>query len=330
MSSIVQQVAPVDLESQVTYQAYNPSSLTGTVTFETALQWPFELESGSVASLPAGISLLDLQDVTPAGSCDSVDGSVCLQTFTFHVTPTNSCQLTGDYVVNFQVTCRGSAQCPITASDSAAALTFSITSTDFCAVVGTEASVNATLASYSDSALQSPLASFVVGQTGYFKISVFSAQIPLSHVQLGSVVVSQGAASATLSNTEIAQVENSVSSASFALFFNSSLFTVPSDGSLTYGITVTVDLTFADSRKRTVTSTQSLQSFSSAQTQVQLYAPGSSPSKDTGSKGSQSRNTVIGAAVGGAVGLAAVGGLALLSAKYWKARKLAPVHSTAL
>jgi len=283
ISTNVQVVAPVNMYSAVTQQSYSPSSGTGTISFATSLEWPFSVQGGSIASVPTGLTVSgSLTETTLNGDCTTAGNSTCYQSFTYEILPGNVCQLTGAYVIDFTVVCRGTQECPLDINTDSAVLTLTLQSADFCATLRTGVTVTAQLSSYEDSAHTASKSAFLIDQTGYFSVLASSPQANISQTEFLSISFSQGdtvttlyTSTAGISNAAVlSAVSNGANSATFAIDFLASLFVVPTDQSLQYGFTVEIQLSFLDNsakKKRTIYAQQSTTS-STATSQVSLEA----------------------------------------------------------
>jgi len=264
VSTSVTVFSPVALESEVIEQAYYADSVSGVVAFDTSLQWPYVLEFGNVTSAPSGIIASAITEITANGACPGTNGSSCLQTFSFTLAPNGSCTLTGTYIASFIVTCRGpSAQCPLAGTVTSASVSFALSSTNFCAVVTNIVGVSSTLTAYSNSAEVLVKTAWVQDTSAFFVVAVTSSA-PLSLTALQSVSVLSGAntlATYTITGAQgaglVSNVTNNAASTSFVLFFSSSLFTVPVDGSATFSIQATAGLTYSQNSKRGITNIKS-------------------------------------------------------------------------
>jgi len=295
-------VAPVNMFSAVTDQAYSPTTNRGSVSFATSLEWPFTLTAGTLASLPAGLALFGaLTETTGAGDCSNTSvNSTCFQEFTFQITPGLVCQLTGIYVIDFTITCRGGlgAACPLDSATDSAVLTLSLQSSDFCAAVQTGITATAQMNTYQDSAHTISKTAFLIDQTGFFLVQVSSTEAAISETVISSISVTISGTPTSLytstggiADAALTAVDNMASSASFAVDFTSGLFVVPTDQELLYSFTVEIGVVFEGNTKRTV--------FAGATTanthaSSQVFLQGSTSSQTTtASQGSGATSTSI-------------------------------------
>jgi len=294
VSGTVQVDAPVSFFTAILNQTFIPSTGLGFIAFATDLVWPYTLTLGTVEALPSGLTLSgSLNDITAAGDCTAVNGTDCFQQYSFELDPGSVCVLTGIYEIDFTMTCRGSAPCPIDTSSSNAKITLSLSSSDFCASLSTTVGASGTISTFQDEARTTPQTAFFVGNTGFFEVDVVSTQAELASTTITDISVTIGGTptplytAGAIVNAALSEVaSDDDTTASFAVDFTSTLFTVPQDGQLQYSFTVDVGVTFAGNRKREVFASSTTSSKTRATTSISLQNPASNnqhPSSDASS-----------------------------------------------
>jgi len=250
----------------------------------TVVQWPFQLQANAFSSAPSGLTASSIT----AENQNCPYGDNCLQVFTFDITPTSACTLTGDYVVNFVVVCMEPGQC----SNSTSTVTLSLQSTDFCVSLQSSVSASSSIDTYSDSGHHVEKHSFSINQTGYFLITT-SSESPLSLTEIKGVVLGTSetlyAPDLSIDVGVVGQVENNANDASFSLLFAPNVFSVAPQKTQVYTITVTVEVTFADNTKKRSSISSQYRSLTSSVVHIQ----GLTTTSDDEDMGSSSASNML-------------------------------------
>lgn len=265
VSTGIQVEAPVDIEATVFQQNFLPGSGKASVQFLTATQWPYSLvpAANSVVSVPYGLTAS-----APTELSLNCGPTSCQQAFTFEITPTSACSLTGDYTLAFTVVCMSPSLC---LGNTTGTIVLSLESSNFCSESQTSSSLSTSLTSYSDAAHHNPAHSFFLNNTGYFLITASSdspiAWLDISTISIGSNDIIYSPSNGINRGNSVSPVSHNGATISFALFFNPTVFE-----SQVYTITAVVEITYADnSKKRSITSLSSKPGSSSPTALVQLY-----------------------------------------------------------
>jgi len=173
ISSTITQ-APTPL-SALTAQSYSPMTGLGVIEFITQLPWPYALQAGSVATVPSGLSLYTALNETTDGTCNPILNTNCTQLFTYEIVPDDgTCTLTGSYVVDFDVVCRGRGECALDSNSNTTTVTLSVDGSNFCGTTESYVSVASQFALFEDPEHTIPKSQFYPNQTGYFVVQLDS------------------------------------------------------------------------------------------------------------------------------------------------------------
>jgi len=175
--------------SAVIQQTYNPSSHQMVINLFTSVQGPFRLTSVSFIDTPTNVT-----GTSPALAVDCVNGSnPCNQQWSMNFSLTNGwCKFDGTYDLNSNVYCQPNVSannCPILSTE-VDPLTFSVSSSDACAVVSTTSSLNGALSTwkaYSNGAFSGQQSAFFMNVPTYYQFLVTSQGPVLASVDITEV-----------------------------------------------------------------------------------------------------------------------------------------------
>jgi len=187
-------LAPIDALIAVTFQEYDYDTDTATLELTTSVQWPYQLSNPDLVSAlsPAfNVSLLH-EDL----SCEQDNvGSPCQQVTTLIIseirTRGRACSFDGDYVAEWQFSCRSGLQPSLCALPDVPSLSanFTLASGDICGTFGIDSSLSGQLLSFRNGFLQEAV-SFLAGERIYLQASL-SAQVEILSVSLRTLVLKQ-------------------------------------------------------------------------------------------------------------------------------------------
>jgi len=275
-SNTIDVFSPVLLEAAIIRQ-FDVRTPAATTTAHSFIRLFTSIQSPFLLTLPHWISSsrsdFTVQQVTaatdsllPGEDClNNAGDHICEQEWLIQFDADNSppvCDFTGDFSLNFTVNCQAfaSGSCPLpfvsasNTNEAQANVLFHITTEDFCPKAFADVPLTATLASYQDSALTIPKASFLQGDTVFFKVNVDSVSATISSSSIATININYAPAVSTLlypvTPTTVIVHNNDINNkqCEFSVILDS-LFPVAVDGSLPFTFVVVVNVGFANTQQ---------------------------------------------------------------------------------
>lgn len=140
------------------------------------LQWPFEVETLTLVTVPSGITGNLTAFLDYDADCPDQADTLCDDEFQIDVDPGNECYFSGLYVMNITFKCRDSHlnDCPIQTSDNnfASTVSLDVVSQHLCADLQIDVGLTGEMASYEDIDLTIPRDDFFVNTSIFFGVNL--------------------------------------------------------------------------------------------------------------------------------------------------------------
>lgn len=191
ISSNIVAVSPVLVDYFIASQIFNRGVNQGVVTFQSSVQYPWELSLDAAVTVANSINTATVV-AGPAFIADE-QGEVSNQTWTLTITPgTQICVLNGIYTVTANLVCvlANTSECPALSSPSTYPLALAVTSENFCATTGLDVPVTGTLLVFSDAGLNDRQDVFERDAVSYYELTVESPSASITQISIDQVTLS--------------------------------------------------------------------------------------------------------------------------------------------
>jgi hypothetical protein len=308
----------VDFAAALTDDTFHADTKVLSLALTTVIVWPNMLDGPITVTTPN--SDIIFNGVTGWTGCDSNVGSLCEQKYGFDVAANGDiCTFDGEYNVTYKLrTCRTASE---GCTESTATVTFTISTSNICGQVTSEASISGSLISYTDASATTTANEFKLGDTGYFFAQIGKNGNTVSSITFQSISIDyKNGITKPLYNEGIRTAEGNATKIVahhtdkyFELYFHSLAFPLQPSTNSSYTIKATCSIVFTGNEKRTVELTFAADSVNTSAKIKLVGASSESPSAQTDAPQSSNQAALIGGIVGGVAGVALLTvGIALL------------------